>query len=303
MIGLRPQNGYRPLNTWENPFDEGETHSRLDTFRTWREYFDYLFWESPNVLQDAADLGFEWLRTGVEAQELFFNPIHREKDLPQGDGSFVGIVPGFMGDKFFYFLPKDNLKKLNWDIEVYPVRYGRHIEPTEKMIDPLVAYSKEKAEMSGRKIHLIGPSKGGHVIIVAAMLRTKELAESVDQIVLVDCPIPDRVNFQTGVGYLVAQAIFRGNDFGLTRLADDEEGLERIERNFRLTTIKVVNGRIIAGLHVGSEENIFEINCSHPGALHARETLRLVDKRLARPISTDQEAQGKFTQLPVNKTA
>ena len=297
MIELRPQNGHRPLNTWENPFDEGETHARLDTFRTWREYFDYLLWESPNVLQDAADLGFEWLRTGVEAQELLFNPIHKEKDLPLGDGSFVGIVPGFLGDNFFYFLPKDNLRKLKWNAEVYPFKYGRHIEPTEKMIDPLVAYSKEKAEMSGRKIHLIGPSKGGHVIIVAAMLRTKELAESVDQIVLVDCPIPDRVNFQTGVGYLVAQAIFRGNDFGLTRLADDEEGLERIERYFRLTTIKVVNGRIIAGLHVGSEENIFEVDSSHPGALHKRTTLRLVHTRLARPLSAEQQVPEKIIPL------
>ena len=295
MIELKPsRNGHKPLNTWEDPFKEGETHSRLDTFRTWREYFDYLLWESPNVLRDAADLGFEWLRTGVEAQELFFNPIHREKDLPQGDGSFVGIVPGFMGDKFFYFLPKDNLKKLNWDIEVYPVRYGRHIEPTERMIDPLVAYSKEKAEISGRKIHLIGHSKGGHVLLAAAMLRTKELAESVDQLVIVDAPIPDRVNFQTGVGYLGVQAIFRGNDFRLTRLADDEEGLERIERRFRLTTIRVANGKIIDGLHVGSKENIFEVESTHPGAVHERSNLRFIHTRLARPISTDQEDRAKL---------
>jgi len=303
VIEIPSRNGHRPLNTWENPFEEGETHSRLDTFRTWREYFDYLLWESPNVLKDAADLGYEWFGAGVEAQELFFNPVHKEKKLPIGDGSFVGIVPGFMGDKFFYFLPKNNLQKLNWDVEIYPVKYGRHIEPTERMIDPLVAYSKEKAEMSGRKIHLVGHSKGGHVVLAVAMLRTEELAESVDQIVLVDAPIPDKVNFQTGVGYLTAQAIFRGNDFRLTRFAEDEEGLGRIERKFRLTTIKVANGRIIAGLHVGSEENIFEVESTHPGALHKSSSLRLVHTRLARPISEDREAREKIMQFPINKAA
>ena len=305
MIEIKPGNGFGPTDVWRNsnPFEEGETHSQFDTFRTWREYFDYLLWESPNVFKDGADLGFQWLGAGVEAQELFFNPIHKEKDLPQGDGSFVGIVPGFLGDNFFYFLPKDNLRKLSWDANVYPVKYRRHIEPTERMIDPLVKYCKEKAEMSGRKINLIGHSKGGHVILAAAMLRTKELAESVDQLIPVDAPIPDKVNFQTGLGYLGVQAIFHGNDFRLTRLADNDEALEGIERNFRLTTIKVVNGRIINGLHVGSEENIFEINCSHPGALHARETLRVAHTRLARPISSEQKRQEKIVQFPAKRAA
>ena len=120
---------------------------------------------------------------------------------------------------------------------------------------------------------------------------------------IVDAPIPDRVNFQTGVTYLIAQTVFRGNDFKLARLGDDEEGLARIEENFRLTTIKVANGRIIDGLHVGSEENIFEVESSHPGALHKSSSLRLVHTRLVRPISEDREAREKIMQFPINKAA
>ena len=304
MIEVPSRNGHRPFNTWENPFEEGEdSSSRLNTFRTWQEYIDYLRWETPNVFRDGVDASLDCFRAVVEAQELFFNPIHKDRNLPQGDGSFVGLFSGFLGNKLFYSLPIDNLRKLNWDAEVYPDGNGAHVRPTEQMIDPVVEYSRKKAKASGRKIHWIGHSKGGHVILAAAILKTEELAESVDQIVIVDAPIPDRVNFQTGVTYLIAQTVFRGNDFKLARLGDDEEGLARIEENFRLTTIKVANGRIIDGLHVGSEENIFEVESSHPGALHKSSSLRLVHTRLVRPISEDREAREKIMQFPINKAA
>lgn len=304
MIEIDNGNGYDSFKHWQgpNPFeDEDSSYSGFDTFRDWWGYLDYLRWETPNVVKDGVDASFECLRAGVEVQRLLFNPIYKERDFPRGDGSFVGLFSGFLGNKYYYTGPIKNLRELNWDARVYPDGNLSHIKPTEKMIKPFIAFSKEMAERSGRKIHWIGHSKGGHVILAAAITRTEELAESVDQIIIVDAPIPDRINYQTGVAYLVFQTIYRGDDFRLTRLADDKEGLARIEEKFRYTNIKVSNGRIIKGLHVGSKENTFEVDCSHPGAVHAN--LRFIHTRLARLISESQKVQGELRQFSVKSAA
>jgi len=289
VIEIKSEYGVGPKGYSENPFEEGGAPSRLNTFRNYREYIEYLLWEGSNVFQDGIDGGLDLWAGALEAEELFFNPIYKDGDLPRGDGSCVLIIPGFGGGDLSYKLPKDNLRELGWDAEVYPVKFGTHIEPTEDMIDPLIVYAKKKFKSSGRKIHIIGHSKGGHVVLAAAILRTEELAESADQLVIADAPIPDKVNFQIGVGYLAMQAIFGGNDFSLTELANDQEGLERIEQHFRLTTMRVIRRKIINGLDVGSDANIFEADCSHTGILNKPVILRFVHTRLARPLGPSQE--------------
>ncbi|GEM_PF-5581869 len=303
MIEIKSE-GLGSSGYWTNSLEEGDgSSSRFSTFRNFGEYFNYLLWESPNVLQDGIDGGLDVFKAGVEAQELFFNPVYKDKDLPRGDGSCVLIIPGFWGNGISYYLPKVNLERLGWRAEVCPVKYGGHVEPTERMTGPLVEHARKMRDLTGKKIHIIGHSKGGHVALAAAILRTEELAESVDQIVIVDSPIPDRVNYQVGVGYLAAQAIFRGNDFRLTSLADDEEGLGRIEDNFRLTVLRVVNPKIISGLHIGSAQNQFDVESSHSGALHKPLNFRFIHTRLARSVTLMVRGNGNPLHYSQRKAA
>ncbi|MBI4037673.1 hypothetical protein HY382_01345 [Candidatus Curtissbacteria bacterium] len=296
MIEIKPD-GLGSSAYWANPFEEEEGATRsFSTFSTYREYLEHMFDQGPNIGKEGADVLLESWEMGIEAQKLFFNPIYRDKNIKRGDGSFVTFVPGFLGSELVYYLPKLNLRGLNWDAKVLPSRYFFHVEPTERMFDPLVKHSKERFKESGKKGHLIGHSKGGHVILCAAMLRGEELAKYVDQIIIVDSPIPNKVNLQVGISYLLAQIVFRGNDFGLTKLARDVEGLESIEKRFRLTTLKVKSGKVIDGLHVGSVENQFEVESSHPGAVHKPENLLFIHSRLLRSVSDRYGKNGAYPQ-------
>lgn len=306
MIELQPQpqqrNGHRLFNTCESPFDEGETSPRLDTFRTTQEFMRSLFWESPNSVKDGIEVGIDYYRAGLEGTDLLFNPIYRDKDLPKGDGSDLTIVPGFMGNDFFYLLPKENFRRVGWKANVYPPRYGLHIGPTESEVDPFVQYLNDKKNQSGRKGHVVAHSKGGHVALLAAVLRTEEFTDCVDQLILVGSPIPDRVNFQVGASYLIAQGIFGGKDFRLTTFADDDEALSRLN-NVRLTTLKIIKDPVMDGLHLGSEDEIFEVVSTHTGAVQNRDNLLFMHNRLIRPISEYRETREKIMQFPVNRAA
>lgn len=304
MIELQPpRNGHRPFNTWENPFEEGEDFSsRLNTFRSAREYISLLLWESPNSIKDGIEVGLDYAKAGLEGTDLLFNPIYRDEDLTRGDDSDLTLVPGFMGNELFYRLPKENLRRVGWNANVYPPRYGLHVGPTESEVDPFVQYLKDTKKESGRKGHVIAHSKGGHVALVAAIFRTEEFTDYVDQLILVGSPIPERVNFQVGTGYLIAQALFRGNDFRLTAFAEDKEALSRLN-NVRLTTLKIMRDPVLGGLHLGSEDEIFEVDSSHSGALQNRNNLVFIQNRLVRPISIDQEDRGKIMEFPAKEAA
>jgi len=297
------RNGNRPYSAWENPFEEGDSPPpKLDTFRSARDFAIYQLLESPNVVKDGIELTIDYARATLEGTDLLFNPIYRDDNLPRGDGSDVTLGPGFMGNELAYLLPKENLRRLGWNAKVYPPRYGLHIGPTESEVDPFVRYLKERNEKSGEKGHVIAHSKFGHVALLAAITRTQEFTDCVDQLVLVGSPIPEKVNFQIGTAYLVAQAAFRGNDFRLTAFAEDEEALAKL-KNVRLIVLKIINDPAMDGLHLGAKEEIIEVQSSHTGALLNRNNLIIIHKGLARPISADQEDHGKLLQFPKDKAA
>ena len=305
MIEIESGSDFGSSYAWRNsnPFEEGEVSSSLfDTFRTAQEFLRFLFWESQNSIKDGIKVGLDYAKASLEGTDLLFNPIYRDEDIPRGDGSDLTLVPGFMGNELFYLLPKENLRKVGWNANVYPPRYGLHVGPTESEVDPFVQDLKDTKKRSGRKGHVIAHSKGGHVALLAAVLRTEEFTDCVDQLILVGSPIPDRVNFQVGTGYLIAQALFRGKDFRLTAFADDDEALSRLN-NVRLTTLKIIKDPVMDGLHLGSEDELIEVDSSHTGALQNRDNLLLVHNRLVRPISTDQEDRERIMQFSVNKAA
>lgn len=299
MIELDPpRNGHRLFNNWENPFEEGETPPpRLDTFRNLREFVVQQLWESQNSIKDGIEVVTDYYKAGLEGTDLFFNPIYRENNLPVGDGSDVTFVPGFMGNEFAYLLPRENLRRIGWKANVYPPRYGLHIGPTESEVDPFIQYLKDIKKQSGTKGHVIAHSKGGHVALLGAVTRTEEFVDCVDQLILVGSPIPEKVNFQIGTAYLVAQALLRGNDFRLTAFAEDDEALSRLKK-VRLTTLKIINDPAMDGLYLGSEDEIFKVSSSHTGAVQNRGNLLFMHNRLVRPISADEEDRERLIQYP-----
>lgn len=297
MIEIQ-RNGNRPYSAWENPFEEGEISSpRLDTFRSLREYVSVLFWESPNSIKDGIEVVTDYYKAGLEGTDLLFNPIYREDNLPSGDGSDITLVPGFMGNELAYLLPRENLRRTGWAANVYSPRYGLHVGPTETEVDPLIKHLQDTRRLSGRKGHVIAHSKGGHVALLAAITRTEEFTDCVDQLILVGSPIPEKVNMQVGTVYLLAQLALKGNDFRLTAFAEDENSLARLN-NVRLTTLKIKNDPIIEGLHLGSEAEIFEVASSHTGAIQNRNNLYFMVHRLARPLRSGHQLQEKFVPFP-----
>lgn len=215
----------------------------------------------------------------VELTQLRLRPIDRDRDLPAGDGSTVVIVPGFMGWGRLYRETVKNLRLIGYQAETYPLYFGVHIEPTESMVDDFVNYLVSKKKESGRKVHVIGHSKGGHLALATQVLYPEKYEDSVDNEIDVGGPIPTQVNLAIGAGYLITQYVFGGNDFKLVELIQDGEFF-RNHNHVRRTAIRVKNDPIVDGLYVGEQ---IEVEGSHSGALVRRGNLRTIAKILPSP--------------------
>lgn len=270
--------------------------------QNYRDFLYLLLREVPNSWLDGPRAIVDWAQAWVEHRQLVLNPIYTDSNVPKGDGSVVVIVPGFMGSEWTYREPVRNLQRLGWQAEVYPVRYGVHIEPTGSMTKHLVDYLKKKKEQSGGKVHVLAHSKGGHVALAAAVLESEDFCDSVDQLISAGSPIPTRVNLAVGAVYLGTQIFFRGNDFRLTRLALDEDALARLA-SIRMTTLKVRKDPIGDGIYIGAKDEVFEVESSHAGALENPYNLRFIVTRLARPRPVESKDRARILPFQIKAAA
>ncbi|MBI2594273.1 hypothetical protein HYW39_01090 [Candidatus Curtissbacteria bacterium] len=248
--------------------------------QTREEFVGYLAENWADLWVDVPRAWLDLARAQIELRQLRLRPIDRDRDLPRGDGSTVVIVPGFMGWGRLYRETVKNLRSIGYQAETYPLYFGVNVEPTEAMVDDFVSYLSSKKKETGKKVHVIGHSKGGHLTRTAQILDTERYEDSVDQDIDVGSPIPTRVNLAVGAGYLVSQYVFGGNDFKLTKLVENGEFF-RNRNHVRRTTLRIKNDPIVDGIYLGPEEDQFEVKGSHSGALVNRDNLRLIAQRLA----------------------
>jgi pimeloyl-ACP methyl ester carboxylesterase len=116
-----------------------------------------------------AFLGIDWL-------SLRMSPIFRGIGVPQGDGSAVIVVPGFLGSDQYLGDMNAWLRRVGYT--PYLSGNGRNAECPEVLSNRLYETIKRARRETGAKVHLIGHSLGG-VIARGAATRWKRQVASV----------------------------------------------------------------------------------------------------------------------------
>lgn len=127
------------------------------------------------VRSQALPIWFESL-VGVDWALLHISPVWFGLGVPQGDGSPVVVVPGFLGSDFYLYELylwlsrigyKPYLSGIGWNADCLNVL-------TEKLIETVKRAKKE----TGKKVHLVGHSLGG-ILSRSVAARHPELISSV----------------------------------------------------------------------------------------------------------------------------
>ena len=112
---------------------------------------------------------------GAEILLLHASPVYWGLGVPEGDGSAVIIIPGFLGTDLYLMELHAWLKRIGY--RPYFSGIGVNAECPNLLIQRRLNQTIEKAlKDTGRKIHLIGHSLGGVIARSVAGQRPKDVA-------------------------------------------------------------------------------------------------------------------------------
>lgn len=115
------------------------------------------------------------LLVGVELLYLRISPVYWGYGVPQGDGSAVVVVPGFLGTDLYLTQFRSWLRRMGY--ESYYSGIGLNAECPNLLIRHRLNETIDKAyAATGKKIHLIGHSLGGTLARAAAADRPDRVA-------------------------------------------------------------------------------------------------------------------------------
>ncbi len=117
------------------------------------------------------------LLVGVEMMYLRLSPVYWGSGVPEGDGSAVVVIPGFLATDFYLRDFRGWLKRIGY--RPYKSSIGWNAECPNLLIRLKLTETIEKAYKTTRKkVHLVGHSLGG-VIARAAAAQMPDLVASV----------------------------------------------------------------------------------------------------------------------------
>jgi pimeloyl-ACP methyl ester carboxylesterase len=120
-----------------------------------------------------------WMETfvGIDWTLLHISPLYYGFGVPQGDGSPVILVPGFLANDFYLYDMYFWLKRIGYT--PYLSNIGWNADCLNVLVNKLAATVAKAHEETGKKVHLIGHSLGGvlsrgaafqHVDMVASVI-------------------------------------------------------------------------------------------------------------------------------------
>jgi pimeloyl-ACP methyl ester carboxylesterase len=137
---------------------------------TWRKYLEEEFQASSTLpLWREAFLGIDWI-------SLRMSPVFRGIGVPEGDGSAVVVIPGFMGSDQYLGDMHSWLRRIGY--QPYLSGIGRNAECPDILSLRLYQTIERAYEETGSPVHLIGHSLGG-VIARGAAVRWQDKVASV----------------------------------------------------------------------------------------------------------------------------
>lgn len=113
--------------------------------------------------------------SAIEAALLHLAPVYYGLGCPQGDGSAVLLIPGFLGTDTYLVELYAWLHRMNY--KPYFSRFGVNADCPNLLIRRTLNERIDRAvEESGGRIHIIGHSLGGMIAMAAAAQRPQDIA-------------------------------------------------------------------------------------------------------------------------------
>lgn len=99
-------------------------------------------------------------RWQAELARLLVDPVYRGVGVPRGDGRAVVLVPGFLAGDNSLSVMGEWLKRMGYKPRISGINFN--VDCSNRALLKLEQRVERAAERSGRKVSLIGHSRGGH---------------------------------------------------------------------------------------------------------------------------------------------
>jgi pimeloyl-ACP methyl ester carboxylesterase len=123
----------------------------------------------------------------LEWIDLRRSPVYRGVGVPGGDGSAVIVVPGFLGTDNSISELQRWLTRIGYRVATSGI--GRNMDCPDVAVGKLIEAADATAEITGRKVRLVGHSLGGTLSRAAAVRRP----DLVSQVITLGSPIREIV--------------------------------------------------------------------------------------------------------------
>ena len=236
--------------------------------------------------EHALPIWFESL-VGVDWTLLHLSPVYYGFGVPEGDGSPVIVVPGFLGSDIYLYELFLWLSRIGY--KSYMSNIGWNADCLNTLSDKLIGTIKKAHDETGRRVHLVGHSLGG-VLSRSAAVQNRDLVKSV-----ITLASPFRgVRSHPKVLHIsdkIRQRIFRNEDktefphcytghchcVAVTSLHDG------LPKKMKQTAIFTKSDGIVHWKSCLSrnEDNNFEVTGTHIGLVYNFKVYKLIAERLA----------------------
>lgn len=198
----------------------------------------------------------------------------------------VLLVPGFIaGDTSLAMLARELRRRGH---RTFPSRIGGNLGCTDDMVDRLIVRIEEVTRQEGRRLALVGHSRGGMIVKLAAQRRP----DLVDRIVVLSAPVTGTLRVAAHVRKQL-EWLFRLNRRGMTRVISQDcvtgECATRIATeldapfpaNVAYTSVySRADGIIDWHACLDAAAELVEVNSSHTGMGTDPDVVRIVADRL-----------------------
>ena len=128
---------------------------------------------------------------------LLVDPVYRGRGVPHGDGMAVMAVPGFMAGDPSLSVMRGWLRRIGYDAR--PSGIQVNIDCSDRAVDRLERRLDRIAGQTGRKVALVGHSRGAHFVKALATRRPDQVSAAVSLGAGLDTPFDISVPTQAAV--------------------------------------------------------------------------------------------------------
>ncbi len=100
------------------------------------------------------------VRWQAELARLLVDPVYRGEGVPRGTGEPVVCIPGFLAGDGSLAVMREWLTRMGYT--AHPAGINANVDCSDRALDRLDAHVAALHERSGRRVALVGHSRGGH---------------------------------------------------------------------------------------------------------------------------------------------